>query len=473
MLAFLLAAFALLPVPSALAHRAEALLDVRVLASPARATAGAHITYRVLVTNPGDLAAENLQLLVSHELYPQDQHGVSYPPRAVSLSAPGASCQTESTSPPTYRCALARLDPGTTFTATSVELVRAPAGRCTVCTLQLKAIVSGDAGGASAVALTPVDQGGAGGALPGQKGVGSGLVGGHATPGRRGGKIALGLGDPDRFFAQTGQRSLTRHVIAGWGQGGASVWFERRFAAMGALPLLGINTGGSISPGKIARGPGDDYLVALNHAIAAWGGAVQIRPMPEMNGHWNSYCAFNADGSRRGRDYSTAAFRKAFARIYLIVHGGPGVNAKLARLGLPAVRAQLEANPRAEVVWNPQGYGSPDVPGNSAQAYYPGDAYVDVVGDDLYLIGGKAEWPAAEALYRAHPRKPFEFPEWGLWGVDDAGFVQAMAAFVRSHRRVVLISYYSGSPGSIFDLASKPRARAAYRRQIVPLGRTR
>jgi hypothetical protein len=51
--------------------------------------------------------------------------------------------------------------------------------------------------------------------------------------------------------------------------------------------------------------------------------------------------------------------------------------------------------------------------------------------------------------------------------------LQAMAAFVRSHRRVVLISYYSGSPGSIFDLASKPRARAAYRRQIVPLGRTR
>jgi hypothetical protein len=63
----------------------------------------------------------------------------------------------------------------------------------------------------------------------------------------------------------------------------------------------------------------------------------------------------------------------------------------------------------AAVVWNPQGYGSPDVPGNSAQVYYPADRYVDVVGDDLYDIGGKAEYAAADKLYRAHPSKPFSF----------------------------------------------------------------
>ena len=93
------------------------------------------------------------------------------------------------------------------------------------------------------------------------------------------------------------------------------------------------------------------------------------------------------------------------------------------------------------------------------------------MGDDLYFINGKAEWKAAEALYKAHPTKPFSFPEWGLWGIDDAGFVRAMAAFVRTHPRTSLISYYSGKPGSIFDLASKPRARAAYRQSIVPLAK--
>ena len=47
-----------------------------------------------------------------------------------------------------------------------------------------------------------------------------------------------------------------------------------------------------------------------------------------------------------------------------------------------------------------------------------------------------------------------------------------MATFVRTHPRVELIAYYSGDAGSVFDLSSKPQARAAYRRLIVPLGRT-
>ena len=34
-----------------------------------------------------------------------------------------------------------------------------------------------------------------------------------------------------------------------------------------------------------------------------------------MNGHWNPYSAYNEDGTSRGPDHSTAAFRKAFARI--------------------------------------------------------------------------------------------------------------------------------------------------------------
>ena len=52
----------------------------------------------------------------------------------------------------------------------------------------------------------------------------------------------------------------------------------------------------------------------------------------------------------------------------------------------------LPANPssKVRVIWNPQGFGDPDLPGNSAQAYYPGDAYLDVVGK-----------PRSRAAYRA------------------------------------------------------------------------
>jgi hypothetical protein len=45
-----------------------------------------------------------------------------------------------------------------------------------------------------------------------------------------------------------------------------------------------------------------------------------------------------------------------------------------------------------------------------------------------------------------------------------------MATFVKTHRRVEFISYFAGKPGSIWDLATKPRSRAAYRALITPLG---
>ena len=296
-------------------------------------------------------------------------------------------------------------------------------------------------------------------------------------------KPLLGIrGDTARFEAQTGQHSSVVHQIVGWGQGEA--WgspFASLFSTMGDVPLLGIGTSAkwpsrkeAISPAQIAAGQGDAYLVALNQAIAAYGKEIYIRPMGEMNGYWNLYCAFTKTGAPKP-GHSTAEFRKAFARIYLILHGGDAtqVNAKLKRLGLPPVAAtDLAANPfpTLRVVWNPQGFGDPDIPANSAQAYYPGDAYVDVVGNDLYDIKGKAEWTANEALYKAHPHKPYAFPEWGLWGIDDPAFIATMAKFVHTHRRVELLAYFESAPGSIYDLATKPRSRAAYRALITPLG---
>src|SRR5207244_10853842 len=100
------------------------------------------------------------------------------------------------------------------------------------------------------------------------------------------------------------------------------------------------------------------------------------RPIGQLNGHWNPYCAFNRNRTPRTLAHAAIAFRKAFARIYLIVHGGPAaiVDAKLRALGLPPVAHDLPVT-QVEVVWNPQGYGAPDLPANSAESYYPGDRY--------------------------------------------------------------------------------------------------
>jgi hypothetical protein len=283
------------------------------------------------------------------------------------------------------------------------------------------------------------------------------------------GRVALGvLGDADRFAELTGQRSTVHHVLMAWRQVGA---IPALLARLGPVPMLGINTDGAITPLQIARGQGDEFLIALNRALAEHGGPVYVRPLAEMNAYWTPYSAFDRDGRPRGPQNTTAAYRKAFARIALLARGGTAsfLDARLRRLGLPPVGRDLQRT-QARIVWNPQGYGAPDIPANSAAAYYPGDAYVDVVANDLYDQRFKAAWDANERLYAGHPRKPFAIAEWGLWAIDDPAFVEKMAAFVRTHPRVELVSYFSGKTGSPWDLASKPLSRAAYRRLIVPLG---
>jgi hypothetical protein len=290
--------------------------------------------------------------------------------------------------------------------------------------------------------------------------------------------IILGVhGDADRFAAQTGQNSQIRHTFVSFDQGGN---LPQIVSTMGPIPLLALNAGAygaheSATPKGLAMGQNDQFLFQLNAAIETWTGTTfYVRPFPEMNGHWESTCAYNKNGTPRDAAHSTAWNRKALARIAVLLRGGTmgQINAKLAKLGLPGIDRDLATTmPKLRIVWNPQGFGSPDVPGNSAQAYYPGDAYVDVIGNDLYDIRGHgATWAAAEALYKAHPSKPYAFPEWGLWGFDDPQFVRDMAKWLKSHKRVEFAAYFSGRPGSVWDLASKLQSRLAYRALITPLG---
>lgn len=297
-----------------------------------------------------------------------------------------------------------------------------------------------------------------------------------ASPQRR--QIHLGLfGDPGRFAPVTGQTTEVRHSFVNFHQGGS---LGTVVARLGPVPMLALIPGAygqtvTATPEGIAKGRNDTFLFQLNAAIAAYPGSLfYLRPFPEMNGHWESNCAYNKDGTPRPAYDSTAWSRKAFARIAIITRGGTAaaINSKLARLKLPRISQDLPVTtPKLKLVWNPQGFGSPDLPGNSANAYYPGNAYVDVVADDLYDIAGHgATWAAAQKLYDSHPTKPFGFGEWGLWGIDDPAFVREMGTFARNHRRLVLLAYFSGKPGSVFDLHSKPHSAAAYRKVISPLG---
>jgi hypothetical protein len=293
--------------------------------------------------------------------------------------------------------------------------------------------------------------------------------------------VLLGVvGDKSRFRSQTGQVSDIRMKFTTWNTHlGYPAGMDRFFTENKPIPMVTLHTKNTygkeaITPRRIAKGYGDRYLVQISKAAHRFGHDSYIRPLAEMNAHWNFYCAYNRSGSYRGASHSTANFRRAFRRIYLIMHGGThaDINARLASLGLPRLRVSgdIPENPFVKVLWNPQGFGSPNLAKNSANSYYPGNAYVDVVGNDLYDIRYKAEWNANLALLRSHPSKPYVIGEWGLWGIDDPAFVRHMARFVSNHPRVKAIVYYKSERGTIWDLGSKAKSLAAYKRYIVPLG---
>jgi len=298
----------------------------------------------------------------------------------------------------------------------------------------------------------------------------------------------LGItGDVARFNDQTGQVSNVRQAFLGWDQGhsyGSS--FSILFRNLAPIPMIHLGTKGrgkteAITPGGIASGQGDGYLIALNEAIAVWGKGIYVRPMAEMNNASALWSGYLANGRPRDAAHSPPSYRNAFARIYVILHGGSAsaVNAKLTQLGLPPLNGgDLPVNPfpRLRIVWSPLASDNPRVPGNAAERYYPGAAFVDVEGGDIYdeRLTDTAPWQGLEHLYSvARSRhEPFAVPEWGLFQLDDPAFVQHMCTFLKTHAATELAAFYESRPASIFDLESKPKSRSAYRVCIRPIGET-
>ena len=226
-----------------------------------------------------------------------------------------------------------------------------------------------------------------------------------------------------------------------------------------------------ISPGAIARGGGDAYLIRLGELIAASGQVVYVRLMAEMNNFNNPYSAFGANGSPRGRGHSTRDFRQAWRRAAMILRGGDvgALNRRLRRLRLPPLRTARTAlaRPRLALLWVPFTAGLPHVQGNGPGAYWPGGRYVDWVGTDFFA--NSPTFHLLERFYRDRRwrHKPFAFGEWALWGRDDPAFVRRLYGWIRSHRRVRMAVYNQGALLKPFlRLRSFPRSARELRRQL-------
>jgi hypothetical protein len=285
-------------------------------------------------------------------------------------------------------------------------------------------------------------------------------------------RIMLGVIDPNpAAFDRLTRHHHSLHLVF---TNANSTLLENDKAA-GRTTVITLSPKGR-SSAAIARGAADSELIEQSQVVNDFGDTVWVRPMPEMNGHWSPWCAVTASGQSRGAAYSGTEFARAFRRIAIIMRGGSveSIDAKLRRAGLPPVKASLlagdegiSASGQVKLLWNPQSAGSPDVEGNRPRDYWPGAAYIDYVGDDLYEIKGQASWPEMDAFYSEYS-KPFVVAEWAPWGYDSPEFAEQMFAWVQGHSRTIALVYFDrGWSGgrSTFLLKSKPRTLAVYRRE--------
>ncbi len=225
----------------------------------------------------------------------------------------------------------------------------------------------------------------------------------------------------------------------------------RRWQTARARPMLHITTADNndghelISPAAIANGGGDEYLLRLNKLFWSKKMAVYIRPLGEPNRCLNVYAAYDCEGNARDAAHSTRAYKRAFRRIYILVHGGGKagtINTRLAEAGLPPLTVDATGLPAAPVavVWSPLPAGSPTVPQNRPRHFYPGSKWVDWAGTDFYA--GYADWKSLNGVYKRFKGKPFAITEWGVEAGDDPDFVSRLFQWVKTHPRAKMMVYY-------------------------------
>ncbi len=255
-----------------------------------------------------------------------------------------------------------------------------------------------------------------------------------------------------------------------------------RWQAARARPVLHITTADNndghemITPRTIAQGYGDDYLVRLNRLFWAKKMRAYIRPLGEPNRCINVYASYDCAGNPRGGDHSPSWYRRAFRRIYILLHGGgrrAKIDAELAEAGLRPLNSEVAGLPKAPiaVIWSTLPAGSPTVPGNRPKYFYPGDEYVDWVGTDFY--SDNQDWKSLNGLYKRFSSKPFAIPEFGVSSGDDPRYVEHLLAWVKQPRTLQDADLLPGlrldQPLPDPELPGQPRrARQAGPHQTLP-----
>jgi len=284
--------------------------------------------------------------------------------------------------------------------------------------------------------------------------------------------VAMGsdLGD---FTHRTGRAPDVWEQFVAWNH--SYRWAIDLAEGAGTRVMLALSTApgqdqpGTISPGDIAAGRGDRWLLGLRADLAAFGRPAYLRFLGEMNNCHNAYAPLSCSGAGRGARYSAAAFVAAWRRTAAIMRAPtPAALARqLAALRQPALQGDPGAFAKAQVamVWSPMTAGSPMVSALDPAHFWPGRDWVDWVGTSFYSRYPNFRWltPFYER-FAARERRPFMFAEWAMWENGDPGFVRQVLAWTRAHRRTKMLVYNQGKrTDGPFRLGQFPAAAKALR----------
>lgn len=173
----------------------------------------------------------------------------------------------------------------------------------------------------------------------------------------------------------------------------------------------------------------DQYLHDYAAQVAQFGKPVLFRLANEMNGDWCVYCAFHYC---RDVDLFVEFYRYVFDIF------------------------QQEGADNAIWVWNPNHRSFPNFKWNNELMYYPGDAYVNVVGLTAYNTGNYYEgeqWSTFDELYQdlysraseqyAQPLMITEFASSSVGG-DKVAWISDMFRSIRDYPRIKVAVWWSG-----------------------------
>jgi len=258
-----------------------------------------------------------------------------------------------------------------------------------------------------------------------------------------------------------------------------TVWTTGHVPMVAWQPYLDGPAGTPSDIDRVVAGGGYDDVVAAGAShLSGWARRrrgpdrrLYLRPFPEMNGDWLPWSA--ADGS------TTADFVAAWRAVHDAF-----------------VDAGLDGDV-CQWVWNPN---AQDGDGPPAEAYYPGDGYVDWVGVDGYNFGASQPWSAwqspAEVFdpmldrVAALTDKPVAIPEFASSSARDGGFdPPAKAAWITAafdlvaRRDVRLVAWFNLDKETDWPVFGGPRGTGtatvdgatypvygAYRRAVARAG---